>query len=125
MTASDPVHHPSHYGAGRFGCECIDVTRLMPFTVGNAVKYIWRHAEKNGIEDLRKALVYLDWAVEDQTSVAINTEARLALMRLVREQVRPHLPDIDPVYGAIYRISLGHSTEARILIERAIEGGEQ
>jgi hypothetical protein len=28
---------------------------------GNVQKYVWRYRSKNGIEDLKKALVYLDW----------------------------------------------------------------
>lgn len=33
---SDPVHHPAHYGADRFGIECIAITRYMSFNIGNA-----------------------------------------------------------------------------------------
>jgi hypothetical protein len=28
------------------------------------MKYIWRHEYKNGLEDLKKAQVYLQWMVE-------------------------------------------------------------
>ena len=28
---------------------------------GNVQKYVWRYRSKNGAEDLKKALVYLDW----------------------------------------------------------------
>ena len=40
--------------------ECIDVTRHMSFNIGNAVKYLWRFQDKNGIEDLKKARWYLE-----------------------------------------------------------------
>jgi hypothetical protein len=32
----------------------------MPFTIGNAVKYLWRYRGKNGIEDLRKSVWYIE-----------------------------------------------------------------
>lgn len=35
------------------------VARLNPL-VASAVKYVWRYKDKNGVEDLKKALVFLD-----------------------------------------------------------------
>lgn len=32
----------------------------IPFIEGNIIKYIMRHREKNGVEDLKKALHYLE-----------------------------------------------------------------
>jgi hypothetical protein len=64
---SDPVHHPSHYRAYYpGGPECIDVTGAMGFNVGNAVKYLWRAGRKtpDAIEDLRKALVYVQFEID-------------------------------------------------------------
>ncbi len=63
---TDVINHPSHYNSSNAHCECgrqiecIDVTRGMNFSLGNAIKYIWRHKHKNGIEDLKKARWYLD-----------------------------------------------------------------
>ena len=66
---SDNVHNPAHYTAG--GIETIDFIRaklgpegFRAYCLGNVLKYVTRHAHKNGDEDLRKAAVYLDWAVE-------------------------------------------------------------
>jgi len=63
----DPVNHPKHYTNSPATCwkcgqgiECIDVTRHMNFNIGNAVKYLWRFQDKNGIQDLEKARWYLD-----------------------------------------------------------------
>lgn len=39
--------------------ECIEFAQYLNFNLGNAFKYIWRHREKNGREDLEKALWYL------------------------------------------------------------------
>jgi hypothetical protein len=57
----DPVNHPPHYTSHPSGVECIQVVEHMNFSLGNAVKYIWRADEKgNALEDLEKARWYLD-----------------------------------------------------------------
>ena len=64
---NDPVNHPSHYTDGpTLGrLECLDITRWLPFDLGNAFKYVWRAGKKNPakmVEDLKKAKFYLlDW----------------------------------------------------------------
>lgn len=70
MAEIDMVNHPPHYNSGFAECqcgrriECIDITRNMGFCLGNAVKYIWRHADKNGLEDIKKAAWYLNDYIE-------------------------------------------------------------
>lgn len=66
---ADNVNHPAHYETGKF--ECIDVMvetqgveATQDFCVCNALKYVYRHKKKNGIEDLQKAIWYLNKAVE-------------------------------------------------------------
>ena len=67
---NDPVNHPPHYLQG--GLECLDVIESMltaeefkGYCKGNAVKYIWREDLKgSNISDLKKAVVYLNWAIE-------------------------------------------------------------
>lgn len=51
--------NPPHYKTHPSGIECIEVTRHCPFSLGNAIKYIWRYLDKSGVEDLRKARWYL------------------------------------------------------------------
>lgn len=69
------VNHPCHYNQGKY--ECIDVMEevfgeqaVKHFCMLNAFKYIWRANEKNGIEDVSKAVWYLnrlvDMEVEDR-----------------------------------------------------------
>jgi len=64
----DPVNHPSHYNQD--GIECVEAIRASlgdgfpAYCKGNVMKYLWRYQYKNGIEDLEKAQVYLDWMVE-------------------------------------------------------------
>ena len=59
---SDNVNHPEHYETGPF--ECIELSHHYSFAVGNAIKYVWRHQMKNGLEDLEKARWYLHYASE-------------------------------------------------------------
>ena len=62
---NDKINHPSHYNIGKF--ECIDVMEdafgtkeLKTFCVMNAFKYIYRHKQKGGAEDIKKAVCYLN-----------------------------------------------------------------
>lgn len=66
---SDMVNHPNHYTQG--GIECIKaIEASMPpsgfqdYCKGNVLKYIWRWRDKAGLEDLKKAQVYLGWLIE-------------------------------------------------------------
>lgn len=62
---NDNVNQPKHYTQGKV--ECIDAIEsattklmgIMAVCVGNIIKYVWRFALKNGIEDLDKADYYL------------------------------------------------------------------
>ena len=62
---SDNVNHPAHYKPlfEMKPLECIDITKFMSFTWGNAFKYVWRAGSKGDsekmIEDLRKAVWYV------------------------------------------------------------------
>lgn len=60
MSEHDPVDHPRHYTSHPSGVECITITEHMSFTVGNAIKYLWRADLKNGVEDLKKAKWYIE-----------------------------------------------------------------
>lgn len=69
------VNHPSHYTQGSI--ECIDaieaaLNREMngfdAFCTGNAIKYLWRWEFKNGHEDLKKALWYINKIIEEKKS---------------------------------------------------------
>lgn len=67
----DNVNHPNHYCQG--GIECIKAIEasmtpeeFQGYCKGNVMKYIWRFREKNGLEDLKKAEVYLGWMIESK-----------------------------------------------------------
>lgn len=62
---SDPVNHPNHYTSGTI--ECIDAIEsalgadgFINYCHGNVMKYMWRWRYKNGIEDLEKAIWYME-----------------------------------------------------------------
>lgn len=55
------------------GVESIDVVKSVlgkdgfeAFCKGNIMKYTIREANKNGLEDLKKARVYLDWLIKSK-----------------------------------------------------------
>jgi len=61
----DMVNSPPHYTNGEI--ECIDamiasqgIDAVKNFCICNAFKYIWRTKYKNGIEDINKAIWYLN-----------------------------------------------------------------
>lgn len=70
-TDADMVNHPSHYTQG--GIECIDAlkaatvskTGIEAVCTANAIKYLWRYEEKNGIEDVKKAKWYIDRLIRE------------------------------------------------------------
>lgn len=78
---SDNVHNPKHY-QGRNGLEAIDVHRnfmsdeqLTGYHLGNLIKYVLRYRRKNGIEDLEKAKVHMDWLIEKEKAMLLQQKA--------------------------------------------------
>jgi hypothetical protein len=65
---TDAVNSPSHYTVG--GIETIDFieAKRLDYNLGNVVKYVTRADYKgNKLEDLQKALWYLNRAVDKAT----------------------------------------------------------
>lgn len=60
---SEELTNPKRYTQG---IECWDyiISHNMNFIEGNIIKYITRYRNKNGIEDLLKAKVYLDKLIQ-------------------------------------------------------------
>jgi len=63
-TKADRVNEPLHYTQG--GIQPLDyiISNKMDFLEGNVIKYVTRHKFKNGLEDLKKAKVYLEKLIE-------------------------------------------------------------
>lgn len=69
--AKNSVEHPSHYNQDG-SIECIDAIKaslgkdgFVDYCKGNCLKYLWRYKHKSGVEDLKKAKVYLTWMIEE------------------------------------------------------------
>lgn len=61
----DMVNHPTHYTSGKIECidamlEAFGASEVESFCKLNAFKYIWRAEHKGGMEDIKKAVWYLN-----------------------------------------------------------------
>lgn len=67
--------------------ECLDFWMLSGINplVASAVKYVWRFKYKNGIHDLKKALVFIDRALERGTNDVYFTEKVVFVTRELLE----------------------------------------
>lgn len=87
-TSVDNVNHPSHYKS-ETGLEVIDVIRaftedmngLEGYYTGNVLKYMCRWKKKNGLEDLKKARVYLNWLIDEMEKKQENQRTEDILER--------------------------------------------
>jgi len=68
----DNVNSPSHYNNGNI--ECIEAIKeavnhlngFEGYCIGNALKYLWRWKLKNGTEDLKKAIWYINRVIKEK-----------------------------------------------------------
>lgn len=76
----DKVNHPDYYCSHPSGIECITITRHHNFSIGNAIKYLWRAGLKKEegltsinkeIEDLKKAV----WYINDRIKYLESTQS--------------------------------------------------
>lgn len=61
------------------GIEPIDIMRknfshdeFVGFCKGNVLKYLLRYKDKNGLEDLEKAKIYLNWLIDEYVKEDLN-----------------------------------------------------
>ena len=57
---------PDYYKKGKIEVTDFILDQSMSFLEGNVVKYLVRHKEKSGIDDLRNARWYLNKLIEEQ-----------------------------------------------------------
>lgn len=71
---SDNVNHPKYYNEHPSGVECIEIARHYCFSIGNAIKYLWRAGLKKDaalsdkekeVEDLKKAVWYINDRIKE------------------------------------------------------------
>ena len=79
---NDMINHPNHYAQTRI--ECIDAIEACiepykdtvdAYLTSNALKYLWRHEfKKNPIEDLKKAVWYINRIIEKYEKGEIKSQ---------------------------------------------------
>ena len=75
---SDNIN-PDHYKNNSIKLEPYVLCSAFSFTAGNVLKYVIRYKDKNGDEDLRKALRYLDMMDLEDTSATPKQDILLEL----------------------------------------------
>ena len=122
--------NPSHYKSHESGVEAIEICQHLDFSLGNAIKYLWRVGKKHGVhtilEDLQKSAWYLHHAFEMKSigfgfrrsylvvpalTRVINSEAEGSVLRDVLQYVA-----VQALDGCEPRIA-----DALLRVERAIE----
>jgi hypothetical protein len=96
---SDAVNHPAHYNAHPSGVECIEIAEWLPFSVGNAIKYVWRAELKNDrAEDVAKARWYLERALRSgpETYSCPERAVQLAILVAAAEDQRAGITGRGP-----------------------------
>ncbi len=61
----DNVNKPSHYNQGDIQPLDYIIANNMNYVEGNIIKYVTRYKYKNGIEDLYKAMCYLERLIKE------------------------------------------------------------
>lgn len=94
---TDNINHPKHYTSE--GIECIEALKaateglegIEAVCTANAIKYLWRWKRKNGAEDLRKAIWYIERLLKE-TEPEIHVET-------CKERLHRDKPwEINPTY---------------------------
>ena len=95
----DPVNSPKHYADTCGGIECIEaieasmsMEEFKGFLKGNVQKYVWRYAQKNGVEDLKKAKWYLERLI---TVAAMEEALKNTATETINEAVSSYISDPD------------------------------
>lgn len=73
------VDHPSHYSGSIEAIDAIaaataGLTGVEAFDTGNALKYLWRWKRKNGVEDLNKAVWYIQHLIKHLEGAEAETK---------------------------------------------------
>lgn len=60
----DNINPEENYDEGGIKTRDFIEAKSLSYSLGNVVKYVIRHKKKNGLEDLKKALNYLEYAID-------------------------------------------------------------
>mgnify|MGYP003659690441 CR=1 FL=1 len=82
---------PNYYHEGISSIELSDFIRTyqLDFPSGNAVKYILRHKNKNGAEDLFKAIWYLSDILENDYGIDVVADIKKQIQIIQENTKRP------------------------------------
>jgi cell division protein FtsB len=103
---NDRVNSPKHYTSHPSGVECIEVTQHYNFTIGNAIKYLWRQGLKDEanidpvtkqVEDLKKAVWYINREITNLQEGTYNGTHKEQNEGMAEERNRSQLT--FPFYG--------------------------
>lgn len=61
---TNPIDPKENYDEGGISTRDFIEAKSLRYSLGNVVKYVIRHKKKNGLEDLKKALNYLEYAID-------------------------------------------------------------
>ena len=98
---SDNVNNPKHYCSHPSGVECIEIAEMLPFNLGNALKYLWRAGKKlDEVEDVKKAVFYL----RRQANSCFALQTRMSVSGLQKELIENYAIKINKVDQELARI---------------------
>lgn len=103
----EEINHPDRYAGGKYECievmvDIFGVEVVKNFCVLNAFKYLWRHKQKGGTEDIKKAVWYLNEYIKlDETvpSVMVNRPVKTvgeALDEYYGKSENSDIPEKEP-----------------------------
>lgn len=108
------VNHPEHYESVS-GIECIEIARPLDYSLGNAVKYVWRYQHKgHPIEDLKKSEWFLLDLIRRMPVTTVDPE--ILMCGSVLDDMRSELlgGESDTMHD---RSELVHRWKAKVYIE--------
>jgi hypothetical protein len=83
LSANEIQHGGNHYKAFKIQPWDFILANDVPYMEATAVVYILRWRRKNGVEDLKKAIHYLEKLIEEEEARTVEVER---LDKMIREQ---------------------------------------
>ena len=99
---SDNIN-PDHYKNNSIQLEPYVLCRAFSFVPGNVLKYVIRYKDKNGVEDLRKALRYFNMMELEDTLTTHKQDVLLELWAKFsdNELIRNAVFSADPFFKVL------------------------
>lgn len=76
----EDIVNPKRYTQNKLECWDFWVKAGLDPLIASAVKYVWRYKYKNGIEDLKKAKVFLEKAIAESKKGTIQYSGKFYLI---------------------------------------------